>query len=213
MSSILPSNKLTQEGLPNLGLTLYPDPALLRPTTVITEFGSQWLPIAESMSKLMITINGSGLAAQQAGLKHRILVYKVDSNEGYMLNPVILNSSDTLVTDEEGCLSFPGVKIGLNRPSEVTVQYQDYEGTTHTLFANGMLAKVLQHEIDHLDGILFTKHLSSLKKDIIHRKMNKFKKEVIQRREKLDQLVKQLTKQQVTAPVEYDFSKLEINQL
>jgi peptide deformylase len=198
--------KTLSDGSPNLGLTLYPDARLTTSTKDIANFGAHWLPIAESMSRLMITLDGVGLAGPQAGIGHSIICYKVDGYEGYMLNPKILESSVEVMPSEEGCLSFPGVKIVVTRPASIKVQYQDYEGTVNELEATGLLAKVLQHEIDHLHGKLFTKNLSSLKKDIVHRKMVKFKKEVTQRREKLNKLVKQMTKNNPVEQTGYDFN-------
>ncbi len=119
--------------------------------------------IEASMIAIMKTFRGIGIAANQVGYDKRVIVIKPKNQEPFaMFNPEIVESSKSRV-DEEGCLSFPNLYIPVERPNQVTVKYLDKEQKECTIILNGYDAKCVQHEIDHLDGITFTKRVSTLK--------------------------------------------------
>jgi peptide deformylase len=124
---------------------------------------------------------GIGLAAIQIGTPKRVITLDLAKKEDpknpqVFINPEILWTSDEKATYEEGCLSIPEFYDEVERPSQVKVKYLDLEGAQNLIEANGLLATCLQHEIDHLDGILFIDHLTALKRNIILRKLLKAKK-------------------------------------
>ncbi len=132
------------------------------------------------MFAAMYRAPGIGLAAPQVGLGFRLAI--VDLMEGevaaplILVNPEIIAASDTLISREEGCLSLPGQYADVIRPQGVRVRYQDLDGRRHELDADGLLATCLQHEIDHLDGVLFVDHLSALKRNMLMRRLAKDQK-------------------------------------
>jgi peptide deformylase len=121
---------------------------------------------------------GIGLAAVQIGVDRRMLVIDV-AREGedkaplVFINPEIIASSDERSVYEEGCLSIPDYYAEVERPAEVTVNYLDVDGTRQTVKADGLLATCLQHEIDHLNGVLFIDHISRLKREMVIKKFTK----------------------------------------
>ena len=146
-------------------LVYYPD-SRLRAVCRAVEPGSPGLvELTEAMADLMRRYNGVGLAAPQVGDDRRIVVinapgYASDHGRRVMLNPVIESLSDDREPFEEGCLSFPRIYHDVMRPGAVRVAYQDLDGASCSLEDDGMLARIVQHEIDHLDGVLFIDHLS-----------------------------------------------------
>ena len=129
------------------------------------------------MFATMYQAPGIGLAAPQIGLGLRLVVIDLapdDKNQPHsLINPEIVAASDELATREEGCLSLPGQYADIPRPARVTVRYLDETGAKRQIEADGLLAACLQHEIDHLDGILFVDHLSALKRNMIMRRLAK----------------------------------------
>ena len=129
------------------------------------------------MFSTMYDAPGIGLAAPQIGQKLRFLVVDVQPNEIRqpiaMINPEIVARSTDLATREEGCLSLPGQFAEVTRPARVKLRYLDETGARRELEAEGLLSACLQHEIDHLDGVLFVDHLSALKRNIILRRLAK----------------------------------------
>ena len=129
------------------------------------------------MFSTMYQAPGIGLAAPQIGQKLRFLVADVQPNEARqpiaMINPEILARSTELATREEGCLSLPGQFADVTRPARVKVRYLDATGARQEIEAEGLLSACLQHEIDHLDGVLFVDHLSALKRNMILRRLAK----------------------------------------
>ena len=125
----------------------------------------------------MYAAPGIGLAAPQVGHSIRLIVIDVapDKNPApkALINPEIIAQSDELATREEGCLSLPGQYADVTRPERVRVRYQDEEGNRQEIEGEGLLAACLQHEIDHLDGILFVDHLSALRRNMILRRLAK----------------------------------------
>ena len=137
--------------------------------------------LMDDMLDTMYHANGIGLAAIQIGVPKRIIVIDIAKNEEkknpmYFVNPVIKNKNKDLSTYEEGCLSVPDQFAEVDRPATCEVEYLDYNGEKKILKANGLLATCIQHEMDHLEGILFIDYLSKLKKSMIIKKLSKQKK-------------------------------------
>ncbi len=137
--------------------------------------------LMDDMLESMYHANGIGLAAIQIGVPKRIIVMDIAKNDEkrnpmYFVNPVIKNKNKDLSTYEEGCLSVPNQFAEVDRPSTCEVEYLDYYGDKKILHATGLLATCIQHEMDHLEGILFIDYLSKLKKSMILKKLSKHKK-------------------------------------
>ena len=136
--------------------------------------------LMDDMLETMYDAKGIGLAAIQIGVPKRIIVMDLSKENGkkeprYFVNPIIKNKNKKLVTYEEGCLSVPGQFAEIDRPSECEVEYLDYNGEKKLLKAEGLLVTCIQHEVDHLEGILFIDYLSKLKKSMIIKKLSKQK--------------------------------------
>ena len=136
--------------------------------------------LMDDMLETMYRANGIGLAAIQIGVPKRIIVLDISKNEKeknpmYFVNPVVKNRNLNLSTYEEGCLSVPNQFAEIDRPSKCEVEYLNYDGQKKILKAEGLLATCIQHEMDHLEGILFIDYLSKLKKSIILKKLSKNK--------------------------------------
>ncbi len=136
--------------------------------------------LMDDMLETMYSANGIGLAAIQIGIPKRIIVMDLSKdtekkNPRYFINPIIKNKDPKKATYEEGCLSVPNQFAEIDRPSQCDVEYLDYNGKEQVLHADGLLATCIQHEIDHLDGILFIDYLSKLKKSMIIKKLSKLK--------------------------------------
>ncbi len=133
--------------------------------------------LADTMLAVMYKAPGIGLAAPQIGISLRLVVIDL-APDGVpapivMINPEITRVSQQLVSREEGCLSLPGQYADVTRPAEITVAFESVAGKRDSLEADGLLAACIQHEIDHLDGVLFVDHLSALKRNILLRKLAK----------------------------------------
>lgn len=139
--------------------------------------------LMDDMLETMYRAPGIGLAAPQVGVASRVIVVDVSDHEKgpkkplLMANPEIIGRSDQLCTMEEGCLSVPEYYAEVTRPAEVRVRYVDRNGTVQEFDADGLLATCVQHEIEHLEGTLFIDHLSSLKRNMIVRKLTKQKRD------------------------------------
>ena len=160
------------------------DPVLRRRTKVVEAFDGDLEELARDMIETMYKAEGVGLAAPQVGDDRRITVVDVsESRDGsevmVLVNPAVVSRRGTIVS-EEGCLSIPGLVEMIERSEEVEVTYQDLTGAI--LATNGMelLGRVLQHEIDHLDGILFIDHLGALKRELVIREWRKKREEATQ---------------------------------
>jgi len=134
----------------------YGDPALRSRARPVEVFDDALADEVQRMGRLMDDALGIGLAATQLGVMHRVLVYRVDTDAplGVLINPEFEHKSDELETMEEGCLSLPGVGVEVERATEVRVRAVDAAGAPITVEASGLEARVIQHEIDHLDGVL-----------------------------------------------------------
>lgn len=136
------------------------DPVLrtaARPVESVSELHRR---LVADMIDTMREAPGVGLAGPQVGVTDRVFVYEVEEESGAVFNPVIVDRSDELIEDEEGCLSLPGLLYPVTRNESVTVQGLDEHGEPVSITGHGLLARVFQHEIDHLDGVLFVDRLS-----------------------------------------------------
>ena len=153
---------------------------LEKPAELITVFDKDFEKLVADMFETMYAANGVGLAAPQIGISKRLCVIDVStgdkpSDKLVLANPVILSNEGKAIL-EEGCLSLPDFRAKTPRPERVTVRAQDIHGTEFTMIGEGLLARAFCHETDHLNGILFIKHLSMLKRDSIKRKVKKMVK-------------------------------------
>ena len=144
----------------------------------VEQVGESEKELMNDMLETMYAANGIGLAAIQIGVPKRIIVMDLSKEENkklpmYFVNPVIKKKNNEKATYEEGCLSVPNQFAEIDRPSQCEVEYLDYNGNKQNLQAEGLLATCIQHEIDHLEGILFIDYLSKLKKEIIVKKVSK----------------------------------------
>lgn len=158
-----------------------PDPILKTKCKSVETVDDTVRRLANDMLETMYKAPGIGLAAPQIGLDRRVIVIDVSREDEpdqplQMINPEIVWSSDAGKVYEEGCLSLPELFADVERPAEVKVSYIDLDGRKREIEADGLLAVCLQHEIDHLDGVLFVDHLSALKRNMIIKKMVKAKK-------------------------------------
>ena len=159
-------------------LVLLPQPVLRQVAQPVDNITDDILQLANNMAETMYAAPGIGLAANQVGLLKRVIVMDC-ARDGEppalwkMFNPEIIWLSEENTKMEEGCLSIPGHNAEVVRPSEVHVSYLDIEGKKQEMQATGLLAACVQHEIDHLNGVLFLDHLSRLKRDMIMRKVIK----------------------------------------
>ena len=142
--------------------------------------GKEEQQLMNDMLETMYAANGIGLAAIQIGIPKRIIVMDISKDENkkeprFFVNPQIKNRDELKSTYEEGCLSVPNQFAEIDRPKKCEVEYLDYNGVKKNLKAEGLLATCIQHEMDHLDGILFIDYLSKLKKSMIIKKLSKNK--------------------------------------
>ncbi len=157
-----------------------PDQLLRQISKPVKKVGKQEQKLMDDMLETMYSANGIGLAAIQIGVPKRIIVMDISKDENkkkprYFVNPVIKNKDILKSTYEEGCLSVPNQFAEIDRPKNCDVEYLDYKGKKKLLKAEGLLATCIQHEIDHLEGILFIDYLSKLKKSMIIKKLSKMK--------------------------------------
>ena len=161
-----------------------PNKLLRQVSKPVKEVGKEEQKLMDDMLETMYAANGIGLAAIQIGIPKRIIVMDIskDGNKNeplYFVNPVVKNKDILKSTYEEGCLSVPNQFAEINRPKNCEVEYLDYNGEKKLLKAEGLLATCIQHEMDHLEGILFIDYLSKLKKSMIIKKLSKNKSDRI----------------------------------
>ena len=157
-----------------------PNKLLRQISTDIEKVGKEEQLLMDDMLETMYAANGIGLAAIQIGIPKRIIVMDISKDSKkreprYFVNPVIKNRNIKKATYEEGCLSVPNQFAEIDRPKTCDVEYLDYNGNRQNLKAEGLLATCIQHEMDHLEGILFIDYLSKLKKSMIIKKLSKLK--------------------------------------
>ena len=142
-----------------LDIRLFGDPVLRQRAREVTSFDARLQRLAGDMFDTMREAGGGGLAANQVGVLKRLFTWEVKDRHGTVCNPVVEQASEELQEGEEGCLSFPGLFYPLERPMWVRVRHQDGSGDEQLTDAEGLLARVFLHEIDHLNGVLFIDHL------------------------------------------------------
>lgn len=167
-----------------LSMRYYGDPILRRRAGPITEFDDELREFADAMIRTMERERGIGLAAPQVGSLRRMLIAlemestdDEDAQPAVVVNPTVLARSKDLWVFEEGCLSIPGVVGDVSRPETIEFRYQDLDGKEHTRSATGMFARILLHEIDHLDGKLFIDYLSAAKKSLLKPRLKEITEE------------------------------------
>ena len=164
-------------------IIIEPDPILRKKSDSLEKVDDELRSLMDDMLETMYSAPGIGLAAVQIGILKRIIVIDVSKEDQkkeplFLVNPKITFKSQKISTYEEGCLSLPGYFAEIERPAECHVEYIGYDGKNTNLKANGILSTCIQHEIDHLNGILFIDYLSKLKKEMIIKKLIKQKKEI-----------------------------------
>lgn len=160
-----------------LHVITYPHEALRTPANPVTVFNKALAELIQEMFTLMYQEEGVGLAAPQVGLPWQLFVLDVSEaldEPRCLINPKILDKQGEC-DSEEGCLSLPEVYVKIKRAAQITVEYQDEKGHPQTWTAEGLAARAIQHECDHLKGIVLLDHLSRLKKQIALKKINKYK--------------------------------------
>ena len=163
-------------------IVIEPDPILRKKSQPLEYVNKEIQKFLKDMLSTMYAAPGIGLAAVQVGVLKRLIVIDLSKdgekkNPLFLINPEITYKSNETSIYEEGCLSLPGHFAEVERPAECHLNYIDYNGNKKNLKANGLLATCVQHEVDHLDGILFIDYLSKLKKDMIIKKLIKQKKQ------------------------------------
>jgi len=160
-----------------LAIRIYPDPVLRAKTPPVTEFGTALGRLAANMIETMVAAPGIGLAAPQVGQEVRMAVVDLSVGEDPAQLHVLVNPEivwrEGLETDVEGCLSLPGISDKVDRPTAIRVRAVDLAGRPFELAADSWLARAVCHEVDHLDGILFTDHLRGLRRERVRRQLRK----------------------------------------
>jgi peptide deformylase len=161
-----------------LNILIAPDQRLKQRSDPVEKVDQRVRDLMDNMLETMRLANGIGLAAPQVGVLKRVIVIDLSGPDDparpqFIANPEILWYSETWASGEEGCLSLPEHYAEVTRPAAIRVRYLDYENEVREIEADGLLAKCIQHEADHLDGVLFVDHLSSLRRNMILRKLGK----------------------------------------
>ncbi len=158
-------------------IVLYPDPILLTPTERVDRIDDDISTLVRDMVHTMHAAPGIGLAANQVGVGKRVFVVDLSVGENeedlhVFINPRIVETSGSEIA-EEGCLSFPDIHLDIERPLLATVEAQGLDGKTFSIVSRGLLARAVQHEIEHLDGRVFLQHVSPLKRELLKRQIKK----------------------------------------
>ncbi len=164
-------------------IVIEPDPILRKVSEPIEKVDNDLRKLLDDMLETMYAAPGIGLAAVQVGILKRLIVIDISKdkekkNPLFLINPEIVSKSKNTSMYEEGCLSLPGHFAEIERPAECQINFLDYNGKKKEISAKGLLSTCIQHELDHLNGILFIDYLSKLKKDMIIKKLVKHKKEL-----------------------------------
>ena len=160
-----------------------PDIILRKKSVILDKVDDDLRELMDDMLETMYAAPGIGLAGVQIGILKRLIVIDVSKDEEkknpiFLINPEIISKSSNTSIYEEGCLSLPGYFAEIERPAECQIEYLDYHGKKKEMKASGLLATCIQHEVDHLNGILFIDYLTKLKRDMIIKKLIKNKKEL-----------------------------------
>lgn len=158
-------------------IVLYPDPVLLRPTESVETVDEEVRALVRDMIETMYLAPGVGLAANQVGVSRRVCIVDLSVGEDpdglhVFVNPVVRTATGSEV-DEEGCLSFPGITLDVERATRITVEALDGEGRPFALDAEGLLARAILHECEHLDGSTFLRNVSPLKRELVKKRIRK----------------------------------------
>ena len=164
-------------------ILIEPNKILREKSSPVEKIDSDLQRIMDDMLETMYAAPGIGLAAIQVGIPKRVIVLDIAQKNGprnpmFFINPEIIEKSKNNLTYEEGCLSVPGQFAEIDRPDKCRIKYLDYHGQPKEIKAEGMLATCIQHEMDHLEGILFIDYLSKLKKSMIVKKLSKQKRAI-----------------------------------
>ena len=164
-------------------IIIEPDTILRKKSEPLEKVDNELRELMDDMLKTMYSAPGIGLAAVQVGVLKRCIVIDISKDKEkksplFLINPEIISKSNNTSTHEEGCLSLPGYFAEIERPAECQIEYIDYNGKKKEMKMSGLLATCVQHEVDHLNGILFIDYLSKLKRDMIIKKLVKNKKEL-----------------------------------
>ena len=164
-------------------IIIEPDTILRKKSEVLENVDNELRGLMDDMLETMYAAPGIGLAAVQVGILKRLIVIDISKEKEkkdplFLINTEIVSKSTNTSIYEEGCLSLPGYFAEIERPAECQIEYIDYDGKKKEMKANGLLATCIQHEVDHLNGVLFIDYLSKLKKDMIVKKLIKHKKEL-----------------------------------
>ena len=164
-------------------IIIEPDIILRKKSETLEKVDNELRGLMDDMLETMYAAPGIGLAAVQVGILKRLIVIDISKdkekkNPLFLVNPEIVSKSNKTSIYEEGCLSLPGYFAEIERPAECKIEYLDYGGKKSEMDVNGLLATCIQHEVDHLNGVLFIDYLSKLKKDMIVKKLVKHKKEL-----------------------------------
>lgn len=164
--------------MPMLNILTYPDKFLRQPAKPVENIDGTTQKMIEDMSYTMYHSKGVGLAAIQVGFDNSLIIYDLSPREEkrslqVLINPRIIESNGRIISEQEGCLSVPDIRADVKRAKSILVEGFDREGKPMRIDAEGFLAIVLQHEIDHLNGILFLDHISALKRELYKRGIKK----------------------------------------
>lgn len=166
-----------------LPITLYGDKILRKKTSKVTKGDNKTIELVRNMFDTMRNANGIGLAANQVGVDKQIFVIDISPVEGYeknkpmtIINPRIIERSEEKDIVEEGCLSIPGIRAEVERPKTITIVYQDIDLKEHTLKADDLLSRAMQHEYDHLQGVLFIDYMTQQFQKEIKQELENIKK-------------------------------------
>ena len=169
-------------GMAKRSIILLPDPVLRRVAASIERVDDEVRQLADDMLETMYAAPGVGLAAPQIGVSRRLIVIDVSEKDDekmpyVMINPTIVKRGDEPNVHEEGCLSIPDVRVEIERPAEIVVEYLDRDGKRRELAASELLATCVQHEIDHLDGRLLIDYMSRLKREMVVKRFKRLARE------------------------------------
>jgi peptide deformylase len=164
-----------------LNLVLSPNPMLKMKSEPVEKVDKELQRFLDDMLETMYYEEGAGIAAVQVGVLKRIFILDINKKEEdesrnpiFFINPEIIFCSEEESTYNEGCLSFPGARAIIHRPAIVKIKYHDYDGNAQEMEADGYMARGFLHEVDHLNGITMPDHLSTMKKDVFLRHVNKY---------------------------------------
>ncbi|MFH1714263.1 MAG: peptide deformylase [Candidatus Nealsonbacteria bacterium] len=161
----------------NMEVVKYPSPILRKKAEEVSEITPEIKKLVEEMVQVLEKEKGSGLAAPQIGISKRVIVFETGEGTAALINPKIIKKGKDKFIDTEGCLSFPGLWLKIKRPRTIEVEATDLKGEKVKLSAEYMVARILQHELDHLDGVLFTDRIDFFQKFKISKNLKILKKQ------------------------------------